>query len=220
MPAMTSYTILLSYSSLLLLCYVLLWIVYVRLLHPLKRIPGPFWASITRLWIVQHVWKGDLDVVERALHLEHGPLVRIGPDEVSCSDPDAIRKIYPTSKPLTKSSFYAIWHNKSFSKYPDNFSNTDEKQHAERRKIVNNVYSMKTVLSLEPYIDTCSALFVQRMGEAADSHTVVDLGVWLQWYVQQSSCPSCWRLIMLQVCVRRHWRTLLRPAVRVHGELA
>jgi hypothetical protein len=188
---MTSYTTLLSYSSLIPLWYVLLWIAYARLLHPLKHIPGPFWASVTRLWIVHHVRKGDMDVVQRALHLEHGPLVRIGPDEVSCADPEAIRKIYSTSSPLTKASFYTIWHNKAFSKYPDNFSNTDEKLHAERRKIVNNVYSMTTVLSLEPYIDACSALFVQRMGEAADSHTVIDLGSWLQWYVQYSSRPSC-----------------------------
>jgi cytochrome P450 len=177
---MTSYTILISYSSLVLLWYVLLWIAYTRLLHPLKHIPGPFWASVTRLWRVHHVRKGDMDVVQRALHSEHGPLVRIGPDEVSCADPDAVRKIYSTSRPLRKASFYTIWHNKTFSKYPDNSSNTDEKLHAERRKIVNNVYSMTTVLSLEPYIDACSALFVKRMGEAADSHTVVDLGGWLQ----------------------------------------
>jgi hypothetical protein len=217
---MTSYTTLLSYSSLIPLWYVLLWIAYARLLHPLKHIPGPFWASVTRLWIVHHVRKGDMDVVQRALHLEYGPLVRIGPDEASCADPEAIRKIYSTSSPLTKASFYTIWHNKVFSKYPDNFSNTDEKLHAERRKIVNNVYSMTTVLSLEPYIDSCSALFIKRMSEAADSHTVIDLGSWLQCYVQYTSCPSSWKLIMLQVCVRRHRRALLRSAIRIHGELA
>jgi hypothetical protein len=26
-------------------------IVYYRYLHPLSKFPGPFWASVTRLWI-------------------------------------------------------------------------------------------------------------------------------------------------------------------------
>ena len=130
-----------------------------------------------------------MDIVQRGLHRKYGPLVRIGPDEIACSDPEAIRKIYPTSRVLTKASFYTIWHNKTFSKHPDNFSNTDERLHSERRRIVNIVYSMSRILTLEPYIDTCSKLFVQRMGEFADSHTAIDLGDWLQWYVRSSSVP-------------------------------
>jgi len=178
---MTSYVALLFYFQLALVAYALLWVGYARLLHPLKHVPGPLFASITRLWIVYHVLRGDMDVVQRALHQRYGPLVRIGPDEIACADPEAIRKIYPTSKPLTKASFYTIWQNKTFSKYPDNFSNTNERLHSERRRIVNNVYSMSTILGLEPYIDICSALFVKRMGEFADSGAVIDLGDWLQW---------------------------------------
>lgn len=187
---MTDYIKLLSYASyasLALLYYVLFRIANAWRLHPLRPIPGSFLASVTRLWMVYHVWKGDTDVIQRALHQKHGPLVRIGPEEIACADPEAIRKIYSTSKPLTKASFYSIWQNKSFSKYPDNFSNTDEELHNERRRIVNNVYSMSTILSLEPYIDNCSALFIKRMGEFADSRTVVDLGDWLQWYVRWST---------------------------------
>lgn len=102
---MTGYIALLFYSQLALLAYVLLWIAYARLLHPLKHVPGPFWASVTRLWIGHHVWRGDMDVVQRALHQQYGPLVRICPDEIACADPEAIRKIYSTSRPLAK----AVW---------------------------------------------------------------------------------------------------------------
>jgi len=178
---MTSYITLLSYLPFALVAYALLWTAYTRLLHPLKHVPGPFWASVTQLWMIRHVMRGDMDVVQRSLHQRYGPLIRISPNEVACADPEAIRKIYPMSRPLNKSSFYTIWYNKALSKYPDNFSNTNERLHSERRRIVNNVYSMSTVLSLEPYIDNCSALFVKRMGEFADSGAVVDLGDWLQW---------------------------------------
>ncbi len=41
---------------------------------------------------------------------------------------------------------------------------------------------MSSVLESESYIDDSSALFMQRMGEYADSEAVVDLGEWLQMY--------------------------------------
>jgi hypothetical protein len=171
---MTGYVALLPYIPLALAAYALLWTVYTRLIHPLKHIPGPFWASVTRLWMIHHVLRG-------ALHQKYGPLVRISPNEVACANPEAIRKIYPMSKPLEKSNFYGNWYIKGFSRYPDHFSNTNERSHSERRRIVNSVYSLTTILSLEQYIDNCSALFVKRMGEFADSGAVIDLGDWLQW---------------------------------------
>lgn len=187
---MKSFIGLLPYLPLALAAYALLWTAYARLVHPLEHIPGPFWASVTRLWMIHHVLRGDMDVVQRALHQKYGPLVRISPNETACADPEAIRKIYPVSKPLEKSYFYQNWHITGFSKYPDHFSHRDERSHSERRRIVNNVYSMTTILSLEQYIDNCSALFVKRMGEFADSGAVVDLGDWLQWQVGRRNVPA------------------------------
>jgi hypothetical protein len=63
------------------------------------------------------------------------------------------------------------------------FSMTDEKLHASRRRITNHIYSMSSVLESEPYIDKCSALFLQRMGEYSDTSDIVDLGNWLQMHV-------------------------------------
>lgn len=157
------------------------WILYATTLHPLRKIPGPFLALISRLWIIRRIHKGDMDHVQRSLHLKHGPLIRIAPDEIACADPGAIKDIYPTQNPLTKTDFYPAWGTKEFSKYPDHFCVTDEKLHTERRRIVNQVYTLSNVLQSEEYIDKCSLLFVERLGEFADQGTVVDLGEWLQW---------------------------------------
>lgn len=166
--------------SCLLLAYYLLWIVYALTLHPLASIPGPFLASISRLWIVYHLLRGDMEHVQRSLHAKHGPLIRIAPNEIACASPDAIKKVYRNQDPLQKSDFYPVWGNSVFSKYPDNFSGVDEKLHGERRRIVNAVYSLSNVLKSEKFIDACSELFVLRMGEFADGGVVVDLGEWLQ----------------------------------------
>ncbi|CEJ86201.1 hypothetical protein VHEMI04037 [[Torrubiella] hemipterigena] len=170
------------YGPALAAVYGIGWIIYTRTIHPLAAIPGPFWASVTRLWYVYHVAKGDMEHVQRALHARFGPIVRIAPQEVACADPTAYRTIYAIASPWTKSFFYPIWGNKTFSKYPDNFSNTDEAIHAKRRRIVNNVYSMSTVLTLETYIDRCSSLFINAMETFASSDESFDLGEWLQFY--------------------------------------
>ena len=34
------------------------YILYQRYFHPLAFIPGPFWASLSRLWMTKHSWDG------------------------------------------------------------------------------------------------------------------------------------------------------------------
>lgn len=162
------------------LAYLILWVIYSRTFHPLAHIPGPYLASVSRFWVIWRLRKGDMDRVQRKLHEKHGHLIRIAPNEVACSWPGALRAIYPMHNPLTKTDFYPVWGNSTFSKYPDNFSGTDEKLHSARRRIVNHVYPLSNVLKSEQYIDKCSSIFMQRLGEFADSGETFDLGHWLQ----------------------------------------
>ena len=41
---------------------------------------------------------------------------------------------------------------------------------------------MTSILESEQYLDRCSELFMQRMGEFADQKSIVDFGEWLQMY--------------------------------------
>ena len=59
-----------------------------RYLNDLSVIPGPFWASITRLWHVWVILEGKQNLRLKVLHEKHGPFVRIAPNEVSVSHPD------------------------------------------------------------------------------------------------------------------------------------
>jgi hypothetical protein len=72
----------------------LAYVVYIRLFSPLAGIPGPFSASLSRLWLIQHSLRGDMHRVTIDLHKRHGKLVRTGPREVSVNDISAIKKIY------------------------------------------------------------------------------------------------------------------------------
>lgn len=69
------------------------------LFHPLAIFPGPrLWAASRIPWAF-HIVKGDLWQVLQRLHEQYGPVVRIAPDELTTTLPEAWKDLY-ASKPL------------------------------------------------------------------------------------------------------------------------
>ena len=63
-----------------------LYILYVPKVNPLRSIPGPFFASITKLWVVKQQRGGQMHRVDMALHRKHGPIIRNAPNKVLISN--------------------------------------------------------------------------------------------------------------------------------------
>lgn len=63
-------------------------IVYYRFFHPLSVFPGPFWASVTRLWIAWHNLRETEVPTVRALAKQYGKcrLFRPKPNRLHVSD--------------------------------------------------------------------------------------------------------------------------------------
>lgn len=95
------------------------WIIYARTLHPLAKFPGPFWASISRAWLIRQVCGGHPERVQKKLHDQYGeclthpdcpctddpgPIVRVAPNELIFSDPETIKSIYGVNSGFTKVS--------------------------------------------------------------------------------------------------------------------
>ena len=51
--------------------------------------------------------------------------------------------------------------------------------HADRRRIVNNIYSLSSVLESEKAIDSCTQLFCETMRDLGKGDCVIDLGLWI-----------------------------------------
>ncbi|KAL6719344.1 hypothetical protein ACLMJK_003583 [Lecanora helva] len=122
-----------------------------------------------------------MEYTQRRLHKKHGYLVRIAPNEVACSDPEAIRTLYGTKTNFTKTDYYDAWAPPN-NGYVGHFPARDENVHTEHRRIVNNVYSMSSVLESENSIDVCTQLFCKTMSDFAKRKTVIDLSVWINMY--------------------------------------
>lgn len=136
---------------------VLYQIIHYRFFHPLSQFPGPFWASVTRLWILYHSVKGDEVAVFEKLHKKHGslltwsnlficprcetlglelmcvegPVVRVTPTLMIVNDPTRLPDIY--HRQANKSKFYL---NGMFGKTESVFNIRDWRQHAHFRKFV------------------------------------------------------------------------------------
>ena len=63
--------------------------------HPgLRNLPGPLSARFTRWYRSSLVFGGKAPEEYRKVHAKYGPMVRVGPNHVSVSDPAAIPIIY------------------------------------------------------------------------------------------------------------------------------
>ena len=156
------------------------WIFYYRFLHQFSDIPGPLFASISRLWLATSVAGGRIEHIQRALHKRYGPLVRIAPNEISVADPEAVKTIYKIKSGFTKTDFYKPFAT-GISPHGELFTEPVEAEHAGYRRIVNSVYSMSTILESEAYIDVCNDLFLEKMAKFAREKRDIDLGEWIQW---------------------------------------
>ncbi|RDW72398.1 cytochrome P450 [Aspergillus mulundensis] len=161
--------------------YWTIWIIYTRWLHPLSKFPGPFWASVSRIWTVLHVLPGDAEKRQRKLHEKYGPIVRIAPNELITSDPAAIKTLYGTKAGTMKTDFYLAFR-PPWARFPDHFSSPGGKEHGDRRRIVSSVYSMSSILQSERYIEACIDVWERKLDEMADRKESFDLWLWTRMY--------------------------------------
>lgn len=165
---------------------------------PLRDIPGPFAARFTRLWYLKNVWRGDFEKVNVRLHDRYGPIVRIAPNEYSIDDSEASKIIYGHGTSFTKvpspliENFYsstdsrpfkAPWYYASGSPDPNIhnlFTDRNPKRHSENRRKIANLYSMTTLVQLEPFVTEGAAHMVAKFEGFAQTRVKVNMQAWLQ----------------------------------------
>lgn len=108
--------------------------------------------------------------------------MRIAPNEYSIDDPEALKTIYGQGTNFTKSTWYFASGNPTTHTTPDLFTDRDPKRHAANRRKTASLYSMTTLLRMEPCVVECTALIVERFREFALSGASFNMHYWLQCY--------------------------------------
>lgn len=157
-----------------------------RYFHPLRRFPGPFWASITSLWYFQTIRLSKPGNVQYALHEKYGDFVRVGPNLLAVCHPDAIATVFGTSsktgKAWRKGDFYESFAPHIPGARIDGFSERDDARNAERRRIIASLYTQGNLLRYEPRVDRIIELFRGRMAILADSGETTEMSLWMERY--------------------------------------
>jgi hypothetical protein len=89
-------------SAGLLVLLTIAWLTRQWKTRKLHRFPGPFLSNVTDFWRYLDVRKGNHHLTLVKLHRQHGHIVRLGPNAVSISTPDAIPLIYGINRGFIK----------------------------------------------------------------------------------------------------------------------
>ncbi|KAK7923377.1 Fumagillin dodecapentaenoate synthase [Apiospora marii] len=132
----------------LVLCYGIQAVVTWR---RLRHIPGPFLASFSYLWLAKVTRSTRQWHIYRDLPRQYGPLVRVGPNEISTDDPEIIRKVSGVRSPYGKDSWYM---GSRFNPYEDTmFTTLDLAAHDKQKAKTASAYSGRDTTALEGGVD-------------------------------------------------------------------
>ncbi|KIW17638.1 hypothetical protein PV08_04833 [Exophiala spinifera] len=112
----------------------------------LRNIPGPWVYAATRFRLSLDAWRARSVHAVLGMHRQYGPVVRIGPNEVSFNSLSALRTIYGAGSGFERTSFYRM-----FDVYGQKnlFTFESGKLHRERKKLVSHIYANAVVLGPE-----------------------------------------------------------------------
>ncbi|KAK0470451.1 cytochrome P450 [Desarmillaria tabescens] len=160
-----------------LLAATVIWCIY-RILsrlvfHPLRGFPGPKIAALTSWYVTywETIQNGMLVKELERLHRIYGPVVRISPNELHFSTPQAYFSIYSGHSNVIKDpNFY--W---CFNVDESVFAFTDPALAKKRREILNPLFSRRSILKLESVIqakvDTLTGILAEEYrGRPVDLH--------------------------------------------------
>ncbi|KAI5921423.1 pisatin demethylase [Camillea tinctor] len=119
--------------------------------YRLRHIPGPFFAKFSYGWLAWAAKSGRMAYIYADLPQRYGPLVRVGPNEISTDDPEVIRRISAVRSEYGKDPWYI---GARFNPYHDNtFTILDARQHDKEKARVAPAYGGKEAPDLERDID-------------------------------------------------------------------
>ncbi|KAI0888201.1 cytochrome P450 [Annulohypoxylon maeteangense] len=119
------------------------YIFYPSIISPLSKIPKAHWScSISPAWILWARFQSRENRTLHAAHQHHGPIVRVGPNELSVNSIEGVKTIYQGG--FDKHEWYSVFNNYGV---PCAFSALTSKSHSQRKRMVSHVYSKTSIHS-------------------------------------------------------------------------
>ncbi|KAI5810728.1 cytochrome P450 [Pyronema omphalodes] len=164
----------------LIATYILVNGIYNVYFHPLANIPGPKAASFFQHYFIKIWLSGKYPYHIKALHDKYGPVVRVGPSQVSFNTPSSWKEIYGHiggRKQFMKSDFY------EGDGRPKNIvSSRSIAEHGAMRKMLSNAFSAKALSEQEETIQSYVDTLVKQVGKhATGKPNGEEMVKWYNW---------------------------------------
>lgn len=147
--------------------------------HPLSKFPGPKFAAISRIPYSRILLNGDGNRNILDLHLKYGPIVRLAPNFLSFSHPDAMNDIRGHRKAGRPE------HRKDPIRQELNVHNiigADRLNHTRFRRSLANGFSHQAMLDQEPIIrDYVDQLMESLEKNSANGTQAIDIVRWFNY---------------------------------------
>ena len=138
----------------------------------LNKIPGPWLFAATRYRLALNAWKARSVHTVHRLHKQYGPVVRIGPNEISFNSLSALKTIFGAGSGFERTAFYRM-----FDVYgrANLFTFASGERHRDRKKLISNIYANKTILGpvFSPLIQAKVAKFLSLIESQPQGETEV-----------------------------------------------
>ncbi|KAF2115007.1 cytochrome P450 [Lophiotrema nucula] len=152
-------------------------IIYPAVLSPLAKIPTANLSSrISPLWINYVRWANLENNTLYGLHKRFGPIVQLGPNELSVNTYEGGLKTIYTGN-FHKTEFYK----NRFTNYgtENSFTMIDKTAHSTRKRMLSNIYSKSVVLASPTIKETTKSVLYERLlpifAKAADNNDAIDV---------------------------------------------
>ncbi|KAI0517835.1 putative cytochrome P450 [Xylaria bambusicola] len=153
---------------------------YNGFLHPLRDFPGPISHSMAVLPRAVMQFRGRLPLHVADLHRRYGTVVRIAPNELTFSSPQAWRDIYgykPGQEEFPKyRGFYKI-----FAHIPTTIVNADTFEHGRLRRHLAPAFGDRSMRAQEPIVASYVDLLILRLKEAVQKDSYQNMLEWYTW---------------------------------------
>ncbi|KIM86675.1 hypothetical protein PILCRDRAFT_96068 [Piloderma croceum F 1598] len=157
-------------DSITLLIFILIIVLLVHIVgyvadpHGIRSIPGPFLAKFSDIWLGMVSGHSHRSEVVHEMHKKYGTFVRLAPDHVSISDPEALQIVYAHGNGSLKSNFYDAF----VSIQRGLFNTRNRTDHTRKRKIVSHIFSQKSVIEFEPHVRQYVGELIQQWDRLCD----------------------------------------------------
>lgn len=158
--------------------------VYYLTWHPLARYPGPLLARITTLTSLWHRADGTNHSWPLLLHKRYGHIVRIGPNELSYSSPDAWHDIYAKAGAGGDMPKDFVGLGPDMAAPEKGIIRANDADHQRQRRIFGSAFSDRAVLKQEGLVQGHVRNLMRKLADENAASTTAgrtDLVTWLSY---------------------------------------